>query len=161
MDHITLASIESMDGHRFEELIEGLFRKLGYRVEGHRAAADGGVDITAINSEPIVGGKYIIQCKRQNVAIGEPIVRDLYGVITHQKANKGIIITNADFTMAAVKFADGKPIELLNGIALLRLLGRFYEIEQATTAPRLTLAQEASIARRTHSAFALGSENCP
>lgn len=132
-----------MDGHRFEELIEELFRKLGYRVEGHRAAADGGVDITAISSEPIVGGKYIIQCKRQKAPIGEPVVRDLYGVITHENANKGIVITNADFTMAAVKFAEGKPIELLNGIALLRLLGRFYKTEVDTTVPRLTFAQEA------------------
>jgi len=127
---LTLDEINSMDGHDFEELIESLFIKMGYRVEGHKTAADGGVDITAFNYEPFVGGKYIIQCKRQTSSIGEPVVRDLYGVVTDQKANKGIVVTNSEFTTAAIKFAEGKPIELVNNKALLALLGRYYSIGQ-------------------------------
>lgn len=142
MASISLESIQSMDGHQFEELIEALLRRMGYRVEGHKAAADGGIDITAFNLEPLVGGKYIIQCKRQAVPISEPTVRDLYGVVTDQRANKGVIVTNAEFTSAAVKFARGKPLELVNGSALLQLLGRHFETEGHSSVPRLTLNQE-------------------
>ena len=138
METITRETINTMDGHQFEELVESLFLKMGYHVEGHKASADGGVDITAFNYEPFVGGKYIIQCKRQSSPISEPVVRDLYGVVTHQRANKGIIVTNADFTAAATKFSEGKPIELVNGKLLLELLGRYYSTEEIAKEKKLT-----------------------
>ena len=34
----------------------------------------------AYNHEPVLSGKYIIQCKRYSGSVGEPIIRDLYGV---------------------------------------------------------------------------------
>lgn len=144
MKPLTLASIDSMDGHQFEELIESLLRKMGYQVEGHKPAADGGIDIIAHNTEPFVGGKYIIQCKRQGGTISESVVRDLYGVLTDQRANKGIIVTNADFSPAAVKFAAGKPLELVNGPTLLSLLAKHFETTAAPPPlPRLSLHHEA------------------
>ena len=143
METITFERINTMEGHQFEELVEGLFLKMGYRVEGHKPSADGGIDITAFNYEPFVGGKYIIQCKRQTSPISESVVRDLYGVVTDQKANKGIVVTNAEFTASANRFAEGKPIELVNGKRLIALLGRYYATEEVVKEKRLTHNQAA------------------
>lgn len=143
MPPLNLQSIEAMDGHRFEELIETLLRKMGFQVEGHKPAADGGIDIVAHNTEPFAGGRFIIQCKRQGSTISESVVRDLYGVVTDQRANKGVIVTNADFSAAAVKFAGGKPLELIDGPALLRLLAKHFEAQVPPAIPRLSLHHEA------------------
>ena len=35
---------------------------------------------------------------------------------------KGILVTTSDFTRAGYQFADGKPIELINGSGLLALI---------------------------------------
>ncbi|MFQ5885722.1 MAG: DNA translocase FtsK, partial [Anaerolineae bacterium] len=47
--------------------------------------------------------------------VGAPVVRDLYGVITAENANKGILITTSRFTDSARAFAEGKPLELIDG----------------------------------------------
>jgi restriction system protein len=52
-------------------------------------------------------------------------VRDLYGVITSERANKGILITTGSFTPAAARFAEGKQLELIDGAGLAKLLKQF------------------------------------
>ena len=49
-------------------------------------------------------------------------VRDLYGTIINEGANKGILITTSDYGPDSYKFAQGKPITLLNGGHLLYLM---------------------------------------
>ena len=115
-------SINSMNGHEFEDLIEQLLIKMGFITQERKKSADGGIDIQAINEQPIFKGKYIIQCKRYSKPVGASVVRDLYGVVTSERANKGILITNSSFTEATRKFAKGKPIELIDGEELSSLL---------------------------------------
>mgnify|MGYP000891218519 CR=1 FL=1 len=86
---------------------------------------DGGIDLIAYNNQPLIEGKYIIQCKRYSGSVGEPILRDLYGVITSERANKGILITTGYFTQSAIQFAKGKPIELIDGKRLQLLLNNY------------------------------------
>lgn len=95
-----------------------------FSVETTKASGDGGIDLIAYNYEPVLSGKYIIQCKRYSGIVGEPIIRDLYGVITSERANKGILITTGYFTKSAIAFAEGKPIELIDGKQLDTLLKR-------------------------------------
>ncbi len=89
---------------------------------------EGGIDLIAYNYQPLLSGKYIIQCKRYLGSVGEPIIRDLYGVVMSERANKGILMTTGTFTKSAVNFADGKQIELIDGIKMNKLL-RSYAIE--------------------------------
>ncbi|WP_139787241.1 restriction endonuclease [Cohnella massiliensis] len=114
-----------MDGYDFERLITQLLRSMGFLVEMTSLSGDGGVDIIAYSDQPIIKGKYLVQCKRWNAAIGEPTVRDLYGVVLSQNANKGIIITNSTFSDKAVEFADNKNIELIDGSQLAILLNQY------------------------------------
>ena len=111
----------TMDGYEFEDYISNLFRGLGFEVEATNYSNDGGVDLVATYNQPIFAGKYIIQCKNWISPVGQPEVRDLYGVVMDQRANKGILITPSDYTQQAYEFAKGKNIELING-SILRAL---------------------------------------
>jgi hypothetical protein len=113
--------INNLSGHDFEDLVEKLIKKLGFITEERKRSADGGIDIKAINEQAILKGKYIIQCKRYNSTISESIIRDLYGVVTSERANKGILITNSKFSKQAKDFAENLPIELIDGNELTEL----------------------------------------
>jgi restriction system protein len=87
-----------------------------------QASRDGGVDAVAFDPEPIRGGKIIIQAKRYAYTVGVSAVRDLYGTVMNEGANKGILVTTSDYGPDAYAFANGKPLLLLNGANLLHML---------------------------------------
>lgn len=111
---IKLSDIDLLDGVQFENLIYKLLVNMGFDVETTKTTGDGGIDLVAYNKQPIIKGKYIIQCKRWSSSVGEPILRDLYGAMTHERASKGILITSGTFTQSAIKFVEGKPLELID-----------------------------------------------
>lgn len=111
----------SMTGYEFENYISTLLTKMGFEVEVTQYSNDGGIDLIATYEKPIFSGKYIVQCKKWAASVGQPEVRDLYGVVMDQRANKGILITTSDFTVQAYEFAKGKNIELINGKILSAL----------------------------------------
>ncbi len=114
--------IDDLGGHEFEDLVEALLQKMGLVTEGRKPSADGGVDIVANNPAPVVGGRYIVQCKRYSHPVGVPVVRDLFGVVTAERAGKGILVTTSRFTQDAIEFAADKPLELIDGDRLAALL---------------------------------------
>jgi HJR/Mrr/RecB family endonuclease len=116
--------IDNLSGLDFEMLVMRLLKKMGLQVKETKKTGDGGIDIIAHSPEPITGGLYVVQCKRYSSNVGEPVVRDLYGVVNHVNASKGVLITNSNFTRQAKEFAEGKPIELVNGNALKELLAK-------------------------------------
>lgn len=114
--------INTLSGVDFESLCQVLLQKIGFKVETTKQSGDGGIDLIAYNHQAFLSGKYIVQCKRYIGGVGEPIVRDLYGVVTAERANKGILITTGYFTISAIKFASDKNIELIDGEKLNELL---------------------------------------
>ena len=128
------AGIEHLSGIEFEQLVGSLLQRMGFRVEKTKASGDGGIDIVAVLEKPIVGGRYIIQCKRfaSNQLVGGPVVREFYGAFTaDQKAIKGIVITTSGFTDQAREFADNLPLELIDMSQLRSLLLEHGLIEAA------------------------------
>ncbi|MBI3977992.1 MAG: protein kinase [Chloroflexi bacterium] len=119
------AVIRAMDPKAFEALVRDLLAAMGYRATLTKASHDGGVDVEAVNPAPIIGGKVVVQCKRYTGTIRVSAVRELYGVAMHAKASKGILITTSDFSADALRFAQDKPIELIDGQQLLELLREF------------------------------------
>ncbi|WP_434641181.1 FtsK/SpoIIIE domain-containing protein [Thermoanaerobacterium thermosaccharolyticum] len=71
----------------------------------------------------------MVQCKRFQNTVSSSIVRDLYGVLTHLRANKGILITTGTISSEARTFAEGKPLELIDGEKLLKLLRKYSVLE--------------------------------
>lgn len=119
------SDINSMTGVEFEIVCQKLIENMGFETETTKASGDGGIDIVAYNHQPLLSGKYIIQCKRYTGSVGEPIIRDLYGVVMSERANKGILMTTGHFTKSAETFAEGKPIELIDGLAMQNLFSQY------------------------------------
>lgn len=142
MEKVFFPYIESMDGFEFENLISKLLVKMGFEVEETKQTADGGVDVIARSHKPISGGLYIVQCKRQMANVGEPVIRDLYGVVGHNNASKGILITTADYTRQATQFAKNKPLELMNGDQLRLLLINHGMIDKSQEEGKIYLLSE-------------------
>lgn len=119
-------NLATMDWEDFEHLTRELFEKEfssnGSEVKVTQASRDGGVDAVVFNPDPIHGGKIVIQAKRYTNTVGVSAVRDLYGTLMNEGANKGILVTTSDFGPDAYSFANGKPLTLLNGANLLYLL---------------------------------------
>lgn len=149
MDSINLESLYSLDPIEFENIVKALLMKMGFNATTTKASGDGGVDIVAINEQPIIGGKYVIQCKRYGMGnnIGEPTIRELFGVMHAENANKGILITTSDFTKQAVAFAKDKAIELINGYDLQNLFNKYLADIQDKSL-YISEAQTASIAAK-------------
>lgn len=113
------------DGRALEEKVKEWLQSMGLRAGTTKTTGDGGIDIIAYSESPIFSGKYIVQCKDWTGSVGESVIRDLYGVVMSESANKGILITTGTITKSAQKFAEGKPLELINGQELNKLLQKF------------------------------------
>ncbi|MCD4713993.1 MAG: restriction endonuclease [Clostridiales bacterium] len=118
-------SLDGLSGIEFENLIHELLVKMGFEVETTKVTGDGGIDLVAYNKQPILKGKYVIQCKRWKSTVGEPVLRDLYGAVTHERASKGILVTTGKFTKNAIDFSEGKPLELIDNDEIRRLLEEY------------------------------------
>ena len=122
-ERVNLAEIDWEDfEHLVREIFDMEFNTNGGEVKITQASRDGGVDAIAFDPDPIRGGKIIIQAKRYNNTVGVSAVRDLYGTVINEGANKGILITTSDYGSESYAFAKGKPITLLNGGHLLYLM---------------------------------------
>ncbi|MDW8098680.1 MAG: restriction endonuclease [Anaerolineae bacterium] len=113
----TLAQLLELTPSEFEAWTGELFRRRGYRVINTPDTADHGVDLIVDRD----GERGIVQCKRYRGTVGEPIVRDLYAVIIHEGADRGYLVTTANISPQAHRWARGKPIELIDGEKLVRL----------------------------------------
>ena len=78
--------------------------------EFRELTADGGVDGILRRGEKIC----LLQCKRVDGTIGEPVLRDLMGAITHFHAHEGIVVTTGRFSEPAKRWASGKAINLVD-----------------------------------------------
>lgn len=115
-------NIMDLTPHEFESLVTNLFTAMGLEARQTRSSRDGGVDAVAFDPRPVLGGKVVIQAKRYKNTVGVSAVRDLYGTMMNEGANKGILVTTAGYGPDAFTFAKDKPIELIDGSGLLYLL---------------------------------------
>jgi len=115
-------NLMELTSQQFESLIQNLFEKIGLDTRQTRASRDGGVDCVAYNTDPILGGKVVIQAKRYKNTVGVSAVRDLFGTLQNEGASKGILVTTSQYGKASYDFAKGKPIELFDGTNLMYLL---------------------------------------
>ncbi len=119
----------------FENLITNLFSKMGLDTKQTQASRDGGVDCVAFDPRPIFGGKVVIQAKRYKGTVGVAAVRDLYGTVHNEGATKGILVATSGYGRASFEFANGKPLELLDGSHLLYLLKEYAGVDARIEPP--------------------------
>lgn len=118
-----LSLIREIEWKRFEMLCGEYFRVLGKRVETLDHGADGGIDarIYKNHSSEL---EFAIQCKAWKKQVGVKEVRELFGVMAHESAGKGIFMTTSTFTAEATKFAKDHATKLflIDGEKLLHLI---------------------------------------
>jgi restriction system protein len=103
----------------FEEAIGDLFKSRGYKVTHRGKSGDHGVDLI-VKSKKI--GKWVVQCKQRKGLVGEPILRDVYGAMHHEKAQGAAVVTTGRFSRPAIAWAEDKPIDLYDGERLAEIL---------------------------------------
>lgn len=128
-------NLMDLDPSEFESLITNLFQSMGLETKLTQASRDGGVDCVAYDPRPILGGKVVIQAKRYKNTVGVSSVRDLFGTLQNEGASKGILVTTSGYGKASYDFANGKPIELLDGSNLLFLLKEHADIDARIIMP--------------------------
>lgn len=111
-----IESIRAMGWREFETLIAETYRRQGFNVEETGGGgADGGIDLILRGK----GQKAIVQCKQwRTYRVGVKVVREMYGVMVAEKADRAVIVTSGSYTQEAQDFAKGKPILLIDGKAL-------------------------------------------
>ncbi len=118
----SLDLLRELEWKRFEELAAAFYREAGLRSETIRCGADGGIDATLYEegkADPVA----IVQCKAWNSRmVGVAPVRELLGVMTHNKVGRGVFLTTGTFTAEAVAFAKSNPIDLVGGADFLALI---------------------------------------
>ncbi len=118
-DAHTMDDLLAMSPDDFERVIAEIFHTYGHQVEVLGGNGDHGVDVVVQTAQD---EKWIVQCKRYNGSVGEPVVRDLYGTMVHEEAQQAYLITTGSFTRQAQEWISGKPIVLYDGENLLRLI---------------------------------------
>lgn len=91
---------------KFEELIAEIFMRKGYDVELTPATRDGGKDIYVARKDDFGSFLYLVECKHYDPShkVGVSVIRDLYGVLSKERATYGIVVTTSDFTKPAQEF---------------------------------------------------------
>jgi restriction system protein len=122
-----LDSLTRMSWREFEMLVGEAFRRRGYFVEETGLGGkDGGVDLVLSKA----GRKELVQCKQwRSRLVRASTVREMWGLAAHHGADAVHIACIGDFTPDAREFARRKPIQLITGEELLRLI---QEVQQGT-----------------------------
>lgn len=143
----SIDAVRGLSWQQFELLVADLFRREGYRAEerGRDAQSagtgDGGVDLV-LTDPKTPGAHYLVQCKQYRAwDVGEPKVREFYGAMAAwQTRCEGIIVTCGRFSQPAQQFAAGKPLRLIDGDGLVRMLN-----QSNAVAPAPVIAAPASV----------------
>jgi len=120
-----MAVLDDLSGFEFEDVIEDVFRNLGYEnVRQADRTADEGRDV--IMEEVVDGTRraIIVECKHTGT-VGRPVVQKLHSAIAtfdFDGPKRGMVVTTGRFTNPAQEYADRlqqnddpHPIELLDG----------------------------------------------
>lgn len=125
-----LESIAALGWRHFEQLVGEAFRRQGYTVEETGlGGADGGIDLVLRKN----GRRVLVQCKqwrRRQIPVN--VVREMAGLLAHHGADEVKIVCSGSYTRDAADFAQGKPIELIGGEELLRMIR---EVQAAPSQP--------------------------
>ena len=118
--NIDIAWLNGMSWQEFERRVAAVYRQRGFGVEETGGGgSDGGIDLILTGN----GQTTLVQCKQWRAfKVGVKPVRELYGVMAAEGVQQGIVITSGVFTDDALRFAEGKPLELIGGAQCVQLV---------------------------------------
>jgi hypothetical protein len=122
-DNAAHAWIARLDAKDLGKLLSLLFSELKFEVEDSRVS-DSVVDLFAVNPTPITGGRVYIRGVSHPPlgVVGEEEVRVALETARAEMAGKALVATGGTFSPEARAAAEGAPLELLDGVALIGLI---------------------------------------
>lgn len=137
--HTDLGTILLMRPDRFELFCGQLLEREGYKARVTGRSGDLGVDIELSGR----AGRGIAQVKRwTGLPVGRPVVQQLYGQMTHDRAAYGYLITTSWFSRDATAWARGKRITLIDGRQLEVLATKHFGRVRVVTSDLVPVATE-------------------
>jgi restriction system protein len=117
-----IQAIQELSWQQFKELVANAYRGKGYTImESSTFTTDPSVDLVLRKGANI----YLVQCRYwQNRKLGRREARNLFSLMHDKQASGVFLLTTGIFTNEARHYALGRPINLIDGIALVELLGR-------------------------------------
>jgi restriction system protein len=114
--------IQNLAWPQFKERVAEAYRRNGYNImENSAFTADPSVDLVMRKSANL----YLVQCRYwQNRKLGLREVKNLFSLMHEKQASGVYLLTTGIFTYEARHYALGRPINLLDGIGLVELLGK-------------------------------------
>ena len=122
--------IRDIEWKRFEDLCQKFYETSGIRSETTALGPEGGMDILLYQDDT---GKptAIVQCSASgDCLVGVRPVRELLGVMTHEKIGRAFFLTSGHFADDAKVVASSNRITLINGEMLFMMLKRLPEAAQ-------------------------------
>ena len=119
---ISIQKIDSMSGSEFEEFLEILFEKMGFKVERTKLSGDQGADLIISK----LGERVVVQAKRLKGKVSNKAVQEVAAAIKFYSADRGMVVTNAAYTSSAVQLAEANNIELIDRYKLVLLINQYF-----------------------------------
>ncbi len=105
---ISIVDIDLMDGFEFENFVAELFSHMGFLTEVTKHSGDFGIDVIAEKD----GIKIGIQAKCYSKAVTNKAIQEITAGMKYYNCQKGIVVTNRDFTKSATELAKANSIQL-------------------------------------------------
>jgi hypothetical protein len=165
--------VSKMSWKEFEKLLVQVLRRFGFQAEHTgRNGPDGGIDVRCTDSK---GQTILVQCKHwHNQEVGVTVIREFFGVLIHEGAARGLVVSSGLFTQEARKFAESKPLTLVDGEKLLKVLAelpdgqdgkkiqyRISRLETVISSERCPRCQSRMIRKKGRRGAFLGCERYP
>lgn len=122
IETISIDDIDIITGYEFEHFLKELFEKMGYAVENTKLSGDQGADLIVSK----FGEKIAIQAKRFSDKVNNKAIQEVVASIKHYQADRGMVVTNSDFTNSAIQLAESNNIELIDRDRLEKFIERYF-----------------------------------
>ena len=104
------AFYEKMSPEEFEHYCAAVLRQRKWHAQVTPPGADQGVDIVADKR----GLRIVLQCKKYSKPVGNYAVQEIVAGIAHENAQRGVVVTNSDYTAGARRLAASNDVLLLH-----------------------------------------------
>ena len=122
--------LRDLEWKRFEDVCQRFYATKGIKSETTPLGPDGGIDIRLFQDD---SGKAsaIVQCKAWGEKdVGVKPVRELLGVMAHEKIPKAFFMASGGFTEDAKAFATENRITLVTGDMLVSMINRLADADK-------------------------------
>lgn len=125
----SISLLRDLEWKRFEDVCQQFYTLKGIKSETTQLGADGGIDIRLYQDG---SGKptSIVQCKAWGRYVGVKPIRELLGVMAHEKIEKAFFMASSRFTDEAKAFAKTNRITLIDGEMLVAMVKRLPDTQQ-------------------------------